>query len=140
MILKELMIKGKLLNDIEFTSRYKENEKYWHLDIKTDKDTIEKLRKEYKDNGFDKNPMLPKWFKDEKRTDIHIKSKFDFDCYYKKEKIAMSRFEDIDDELKFTKKAEVKLIAGLSDNGAFYPIALCIENIDNSNPFEDFEE
>ena len=139
MILQEFMIKGKLVNDIEHTIRYRENEKYWHIDINTDADTIEKLKKEYKANKLDKNPMLPKWFTENKTT-IHIKSKYDFDCYYKKEKIAMSRFEDIEDELKFTKRADVKLIVGLSDNGALYPIALCIENIDNSNPFEDFEE
>lgn len=140
MILNELMIKGKLVNDIEFTSRFKENEKYWHLDIKTDKDTVEKLKKEFIENKLDKNAMLPKWFKDDNVTTLHLKSKFDFDCYYKNEKIAMSRFEDIDDELRFTKKADIKLIAGLSDNGALYPIAICIENIDNTNPFEDFEE
>lgn len=140
MIINELMIKGKLTSDIEFTSRFKETEKYWHLDIKTDKDTIEKLKKEFKENKLDKNAMLPKWFKEDNVTTLHLKSKFDFDCYYKKEKIAMTRFEDIEDELKFTKKADVKLIAGLSDNGALYPIALCIENIDNSNPFDDFEE
>ena len=139
MIIEELKIKGKLLSDIEFNTRYKESDKSWHLDIQTDKDTINMLRKKYKDNGFDKNPMLPKWFKDENRTDIHIKSKYDFDCYYKKEKISMTRFEDINDELNFTKKAEVKLIVGLSDNGALYPIALNIDNIDNSNPFDDFE-
>lgn len=139
MIIEELRIKGKLTSDIEFTSRFKETEKFWHLDIKTDKDTIEKLKKVFKENSLDKNTMLPKWFKDDNVQTIHLKSKFDFDCYYKKEKIAMTRFEDIDDELKFTKKAEVKLIAGLSDNGALYPIALCIENIDNSNPFDNFE-
>lgn len=140
MILKELMIKGKLTSDIEFNTRFKETEKYWHLDIKTDRDTIKMLRKEYIDNDLDKNSMLPKWFKEDTVTTLHLKSKFDFDCYYKKEKIAMTRFEDIDDELKFTKKAEVKLIVGLSDKGALYPIALCIENIDNSNPFDDFVE
>ena len=140
MILNELMIKGKLTSDIEFASRFKETEKYWHLDIKTDKDTIAKLKKVFKENKLDKNTMLPKWYKEDNVDVIHIKSKFDFDCYYKKEKIAMTRFEDIDDELKFTKKADVKLIVGLSDNGALYPMALCIDNIDNSNPFEDFEE
>ena len=139
MVIKELMIKGKLLSDIEFNTRYKENEKHWHIDVKTDIDTIKNLKKEYIENGLDKNAMLPKWFKEEKRTDIHIKSKYDFDCYYNNEKISMTRFEDIEDELKFTKKADVQLIVGLSDNGALYPIALNIVKIDNSNPFEDFE-
>ena len=140
MILEELLIKGKLTSDIENTSRYKETEKYWHIDVKTDKDTIAKLKKKFKENNLDKNNMLPKWFKEDNVQTIHIKSKYGFDCYYKNEKIAMSRFEDIEDELKFTKNAEIKLIVGLSDNGALYPIALCIETIDNSNPFEDFEE
>lgn len=140
MILNELMIKGKITSDIEFASRFKETEKYWHLDVKTDKDTIAKLKKEFVENKLDKNNMLPKWFTEDNVTTIHIKSKFVFDCYYKKEKIAMSRFEDINDELRFTKNADVKLIVGLSDNGALYPIALCIENIDNTNPFEDFED
>ena len=139
MILDEFMIKGKLTTNIEFTSRFKENEKYWHLDIRTDKDTIAKLKKEFEANKLDKNTMLPKWFKDDNVDVIHLKSKFDFDCYYKKEKIAMTRFEDIEDELKFTKNANIQLIAGLSDNGALYPLALNIENIDNTNPFEDFE-
>lgn len=139
MIIKELKIKGKLLNDIRKELRFRESERYWHLDVNVDKETIKMLRKEFVENGLDKNTMLPKWFKEEKITDIHVKSKFDFDCYYNKFKVDMSCFVETENELYFTKNAEIKLIAGLSDNGALYPIALEIVKIDNSNPFEDFE-